>query len=53
MNEFSAVCRVLGCPNFGVLKFLAVEPVNVVCGACQTQITDIIDLGVVSDDSSI
>jgi hypothetical protein len=50
MNEFNAVCRVLGCPNFGVPKLLTVEPVNVTCGACQTQITDIINLEVHTEE---
>jgi hypothetical protein len=56
MNEFSAVCRVLGCPNFGSPAHLTTDeliPTNVVCGACGQQITDITNLGIDSSDSSV
>ena len=44
MNESTVVCRVPGCPNFGVVITIVTDevvPVNVQCGPCGTQITDI------------
>ena len=44
MNESIVVCRVAGCPNSGMAITIItdeVDPINVVCGPCGTEITDI------------
>jgi hypothetical protein len=44
MNEFNVVCRVLGCQNINMAVNIITEeiiPVNVICGPCGTEITDI------------
>ena len=44
MNESIVICRTPGCSNVGVaINILTDEfpPVNVVCGPCQQEITDI------------
>lgn len=44
MNESIVICRVLGCSNFGKEISIITDknpPVNVICGPCGTQITDI------------
>lgn len=45
MNEFNAICRTTGCPNFIVPSRIAsyeLEPINVTCGACGQQITEFV-----------
>jgi hypothetical protein len=51
MNESSVTCRVAGCPNFGVAINIITDevvPVNVICGPCGTEITDISFVGIES-----
>jgi hypothetical protein len=45
MNEFNAICRTTGCPNFiGPSRIWSekLEPVNVTCGSCGQQITEFV-----------
>ena len=44
MNESIVICRVAGCQNSGMAITIItdeVDPINVVCGPCGTEITDI------------
>ena len=52
MNESSVVCRVVGCQNSGIpITILTDEiiPINVICGPCGTEITDITFIQTLSD----
>jgi len=45
MNEFNAICRTTGCPNFIVPSRISSEgltPINVTCGSCGQQITEFV-----------
>ena len=47
MNEFNAICRTTGCPNFIVpsrITLYELEPINVTCGACGQQITEFLQI---------
>jgi hypothetical protein len=52
MNESSVVCRVAGCQNSGIPIIILTDeiiPINVVCGPCGTEITDITLIEIPSD----
>jgi len=56
MNKFNALCRTTGCPSFILPAYILseeLELVNVTCGSCGQQITDITNLGIDSSDSSV
>jgi hypothetical protein len=55
MNESIVVCRVAGCQNSGMAITIItdeVDPINVVCGPCGTQITDITFMQILSNVES-
>jgi len=55
MNESIVICRIAGCQNSGMpITILTDEiiPINVVCGPCGTQITDITFMQILSNVES-
>lgn len=43
MEEYKVICRVAGCPCVGMHTIINHEgfPINVICGGCGTEITEI------------